>query len=66
MFCIVRVVRVNILYCESATCNVLYGDSGNCNVLYGDSGTCKYFELWRWYVRKILKSSGLKQHMYKP
>ena len=63
MFCIVTVVRVHVLYCDSDTCtfrivtlalvHVLYCDSGTRTFFfYCDSGTCTYFVMRLWYVRK--------------
>ena len=45
MFCVVTVVRVHVLCCDSGTVHVLYFDSCTVLVLYCDSGTCTCFVL---------------------
>ena len=66
MFCIVTVVHVHVLYCDSGTlymfcivtvvhctCFVLW-QWYIVHVLYCDSGTCTCFILWQWYIVHVL------------
>ena len=68
MFCIVTVIRVPVLYCNSGTCTYfvllqwyLYMfcivTVIGVHVLYCDSWTCTCFVLCQWYARKCLKST---------
>ena len=53
MYCIVIVVCVHVLYCDSGK---------SVHVLYCDGGACACFVLWQWDTRKSLKNIALENH----